>query len=223
MRPFALALLVASAALASSARAQDASADSTEAAADTTAAPLAASVFAFGEIADSLAVVRAERAERRRLAAEAEAEAQARRQPTVEVLGTSGASALLPGGWEGPVTISEVDLPAYALYTARNDAMDSPLHGAILRVERVTGLNALYRERFSKGQTTYGYHGSSPVGPAAAPEGLGLELNGPGTGGAVAFVQRGATMWTVAVEAPLETWAAHRADVLAVLAGVRLP
>ena len=216
MRSFVLALLLSPAALAQTAPG--------DVAADTTATSFASSVFAFDAIADSVAAVRAERAarERERRAAEAARPAPPS-QPTVEVFGTSGASALLPVGWEGPVTIAEVDLPGYALYSARNTALESPLHGAVLRVERVTGLNALYRERFAKGQTTYGYHGASPIGPAPVPEGLGLELSGPGTGGAVSFVQRGATLWAVSVEAPALTWAERRSEVLAVLAGVRLP
>ena len=220
MRRLLLAALLAPAALAQS--------STVEASAPDTTASVA--FLRLDRVADTLAAVRAEReriereqAERQReeLAAYvARAEAQL---PHTETLGTTGASVVLPGSWTGPVTIAETELPDYALYTARDVNPASPLSGVVLRVERVTGLNPLYRERWSKGQTTYGYHGATPVGPASVPEGLGLEVAGPGTGGAVAFTQRGATLWAVAVEAPAATWAAHRSDVLAVLASVRLP
>ncbi|PAP77852.1 hypothetical protein [Rubrivirga marina] len=198
---------------------------------DTTVADTATVAFLrLDRVADTLAAVRAERERIEREQAERQREeiaadvARAQAQlPHTEALGTTGAAVVLPGSWTGPVTVAEGELPDYALYTARNVNPASPLEGAVLRVERVTGLNALYRERWSKGQTTYGYHGASPVGPIAVPEGLGLEVSGPGTGGAVAFTQRGATLWAVAVEAPAGTWATHRADVLAILASVRLP
>ena len=229
MRALALAVLLSPAALAQSVP-ETSYAPGSTAAGTTMADTVSVAFLRLDRVADTLAAVRAERerieleqAERRReeLAAyAARAEAQL---PHTEALGTTGAAVTLPGSWTGPVTLVEDELPDYALYTARNVNPASPLHGAVLRVERVTGLNALYRERWTKGQTTYGYHGASPVGPATVPEGLGLEIEGPGTGGAVAFTQRGATLWAVAVEVPAATWATHRAEALAILAGVRLP
>ena len=93
----------------------------------------------------------------------------------------------------------------------------------MLRVERITGLNPLLRERFTRGQTSYGYHGTTPVGPAAVPDGLGIEVAGPGTGGAVAFITRGPILWAVSVQAPATTWTAHRAEVMGLLLSPRLP
>lgn len=226
MRALLLGLLLSPLAFAQSAPETASAAPADTAAADT----VTVAFLRLDRVADTLAAVRAERrriereqAERQReeLAAYvARAEAQL---PRTETLGTTGAAVTLPGSWTGPLTIVEDELPDYALYTARNANPASPLRDAVLRVERVTGLNALYRERWTKGQTTYGYHGASPVGPAPVPEGLGLEVEGPGTGGAVAFTQRGATLWAVAIEVPAAAWATHRAEALAILAGVRLP
>lgn len=190
--------------------------DSTErAAADTTAAASTPSLFSFAALSDS---VRA----RRPVALEPEPEA-APLTPTVHVVGTAGVSMLLPAGWDGPVSAIETEDPGYALYSARNDAPDHLLTGAVLRVERITGLNPLLRERFTRGQTGYGYHGATPVGPAAVPEGLGVEVEGPETGGAVAFITRGPVLWAVSIQAPATTWAAHRAEVMGLLTSPRLP
>jgi hypothetical protein len=224
MRALALAVLLSPAAFAQVST-------SGGSAAHTPAADTASvAVLRLDHVADTLAAVRAERerigreqAARRRDQVEAYVARAQAQLPRTETLGTTGASATLPGSWTGPVTIAEGELPNYALYVARNANLASPLHGAVLRVERVTGLNALYRERWTRGQTTYGYHGASPVGPAPIPEGLGLEVAGPGTGGVVAFTQRGATLWAVALEVPEAAWAAHRAEALAILSGVRLP
>jgi hypothetical protein len=195
-----------------------------------TADTAAVAVLRLDRVADTLSAVRAERerigreqAARRREQVEAYVARAQAQLPRTEALGTTGASVTLPGSWTGPITVAEGELPDYALYVARNTNFASPLHGAVLRVERVTGLNALYRERWTKGQTTYGYHGASPVGPAPVPDGLGLEVAGPGTGGVVAFTPRGATLWAVALEVPEAAWAAHRAEALAILASVRLP
>ncbi len=143
--------------------------------------------------------------------------------PTVYAFGITGASVTLPAGWDREPSVAEDALPEYAVYTVANDVDGHPLAGVVLRVERVTGLNPLLRERWLHGQTMTGYHGTGPVGPAEVPEGFGVEIAGRGVGGVVAFVQRGPVLWAVSVEAPAATWAAQRAEVAAVLAAVRLP
>lgn len=192
--------------------------DSTEAAStDTTATASARPLFSFAALSDSV---------RARQPAEPEPKPEptaAPLTPTLHVVGTAGVTMLLPAGWDGPVSAVETEDPGYALYSARNDAPDHLLAGAVLRVERITGLNPLLRERFTRGQTSYGYHGTTPVGPAAVPDGLGIEVAGPGTGGAVAFITRGPILWAVSVQAPATTWTAHRAEVMGLLLSPRLP
>lgn len=192
--------------------------DSTEAAStDTTATASARPLFSFAALSDSV---------RARQPAEPEPKPEptaAPLTPTLHVVGTAGVTMLLPAGWDGPVSAVETENPGYALYSARNDAPDHLLAGAVLRVERITGLNPLLRERFTRGQTGYGYHGTTPVGPAAVPDGLGIEVAGPGTGGAVAFITRGPILWAVSVQAPATTWTAHRAEVMGLLLSPRLP
>ena len=144
-------------------------------------------------------------------------------QPTIHAFGKTGLRVTLPAGWNGPVAAVEDHAESYALYTFSN-AADHPLAGTTLRIERVQGLNQLLRERWANGQTSYGYHGTRPVGPAAQPlPGVGLEVEGRGTGGAVVFLQRGLANWAVQIEAPASVWAERRGEVLAVLAGVELP
>ena len=192
--------------------------DSTEAAStDTTATASARPLFSFAALSDSV---------RARQPAEPEPKPEPTATPltpTLHVVGTAGVTMLLPAGWDGPVSAVETEDPGYALYSARNDAPDHLLAGAVLRVERITGLNPLLRERFTRGQTSYGYHGTTPVGPAAVPDGLGIEVAGPGTGGAVAFITRGPILWAVSVQAPATTWTAHRAEVMGLLLSPRLP
>ena len=141
--------------------------------------------------------------------------------PTLHAF-ADGLRVTLAAGWDGPATVAAT--PAGAVYRFQNDAAGHPLQGVVLRVERVDGLNALFRERWSRGLTTSGYAGMTPVGPAAAPlPGFGVEVAGDGRGGAVVFVQRGASSWAVGVSAPAAQWARQRAEVLAVLADVALP
>jgi hypothetical protein len=135
---------------------------------------------------------------------------------------STGLRVALPPAWDGETTVDEARLPSYALYTFTSAAPGRD--GAVLRVERVVGLDALARERWRTGAVHYGYHGTRPVGPAAVPvAGLGVEVAGGGRGGAVAFVQRGPTYWALHVSAPAEVWAARRADLLAALAAIDLP
>ena len=129
----------------------------------------------------------------------------------------TGLRATLPPGW-ATTEADEGRLPAYARY-----AFAGPT-GTRLIVERVVGLNELARQRWTRGLTPYGYHGLTAVGPAAVPvSGLGVEVAGPGVGGAVGFVQRGQTFWAVHVQAPEAAWRADRDAVLALVAGVALP
>ncbi len=144
--------------------------------------------------------------------------------PTLHAFGATGLRVTLPAGWDGPTAAAEGQAESYALYTFSNTAADHPLAGTTLRVERVQGLNALLRERWTRGQTGHGYHETRPVGPAVAPlPGLALEVAGDGTGGVVVFSQRGQAQWAVQIEAPASVWAERRGQVLAVLAGVEIP
>ena len=144
-------------------------------------------------------------------------------QPTVHAFGATGLRVTLPAGWNGPTEALDAD-PAYAAYAFRNALPGNSLSGAVLRVERVLGLNQLLRERWQRGQTSYGYHGTRPVGPIVSPlPGLGLEVAGAGTGGVVVFLQRGPASWAVQIEVPEAVWATRRAEVLAVLADVTIP
>lgn len=128
----------------------------------------------------------------------------------------TGLAVALPPGWTA-TEATEGGLPAYARYAFTDGA-------ATLLVERVVGLNELDRQRWTRGQTTYGYHGLTPVGPAAVPlPGLGLAVEGPGVAGAVAFAQRGQAFWAVHVRAPEAVWAARRGALAEMLAGVTLP
>ena len=169
----------------------------------------------------------------RRVAAEARDQRQAQSRlaqaaleqasrPTRHVFG-SGLTVTLPPGWDGPATALD-EGPARERYTFQNAASGHPLEGAVLRAERVGGLNPLQREQWTRGLTTYGYNGTRPVGPAAAPiAGLALEVEGGGQGGVVVFAQHRGETWTVQVVAPAGVWHQRRADVLAVLGGVALP
>lgn len=135
----------------------------------------------------------------------------------------SAASSLtvtLPAGWDGPVSVDEGRMPAYAIYTFEGTGA---LRATVV-VERVVGLNPLDQQRWQGGQTAYGYHGLTSVGPASAPlPGLGIELTGPGVAGVVVFVQRGQTFWAVHVQAPEAVWRSQRDAVLGLLTGVVLP
>ena len=143
---------------------------------------------------------------------------------TLHVFGRTGLRVTLPAGWDGPTAADESRLPASALYTFTSSA-PGPLAGATLRIDQVVGLNPAEEQQWRSGQTRVGYHGSRPVGPASVPvEALvAFETAGAGTGGAVAFLQRGRTFWAVSVEAPVALWRSRRADVLALMAGVSVP
>ncbi len=144
--------------------------------------------------------------------------------PVLHVFGPTSLRVTLPAGWEGPTAAMEVQLPGYALYTFINDTPGHPLRGATLRIERVLGLNEFDRNRWMHGQTTYGYHGTRPIGPITAPRpGFGVEVEGRGTGGAVVFTQAAGAVWSLQIEAPTALWGRQRAALLAVFTGVTLP
>lgn len=135
----------------------------------------------------------------------------------------SGLRITLPPGWDGPESAVE-PADGAVLYTFQNTTPGHPLAGVTVRLERVQGLNALLRERWMRGQTSHGYHGTQPVGPAAAPmPGFAVEVTGPGQSGAVVFSQRDSGMWAVQVVAPAALWASRRDAVLALLTGITLP
>ncbi len=144
--------------------------------------------------------------------------------PTLHVFGRTGLRVTLPAGWDGPAVADESRLPAAALYTFTS-AAPGPLAGTTLRVDQVVGLNPAEEQQWRSGQTRVGYHGARPVGPASVPvEALvAFEIAGTGTGGAVAFLQRGRTFWAVSVQAPTALWQARRADVLALMAATSIP
>ena len=141
--------------------------------------------------------------------------------PFVFVYG-SGLRVTLPPGWSGPAT--ETGGVGDAVYAFENATAGHPLAGATIRVEYAAGLNELLRERWLRGQTTRGYHGTAPVGPLAAPvTGFGVEVAGPGRAGAAVFSRGRGGLWAVQVAAPTATWEGRRAEVLALLSGVDVP
>lgn len=142
--------------------------------------------------------------------------------PILHVFG-SGLRVTLPPGWDGPAIASEGD-PGHATYAFQNTATGHPLVGASVRLERVSGLNPLLRERWLRGQTTHGYNGTRPVGPATAPiPGFAVEVEGPGLRGIAVFTQRDDGLWALQVVAPTALWEQRRDEVRALLAGIRLP
>lgn len=137
----------------------------------------------------------------------------------------TGLQVVVPEGWDGTQAIDETALPGRATY--RFEATAPALSGAVLVIERVTGLNPLAEERFRRGQVQFGYHGLRPT--AGLPE--SAMVFGPGAGvalaageqtGRVYFVQRGRIYWAVHLSAPASALA-ERPDLLdALAAGVRL-
>lgn len=141
---------------------------------------------------------------------------------TLQLFGRTDLRVSLPQGWPEGVA-DESRLPAYAQYTFTAGA--GAFSGAVLRVERVVGLNPAEEQQWRGGQTPYGYHGARPVG-ALAHAGdvlVAFETAGPGVKGASAFAQRGRTFWAVSVVAPEAIWAARRDEVVALLSLVTIP
>ena len=92
----------------------------------------------------------------------------------------TGLQVVVPEGWDGTQAIDETALPGRATY--RFEATAPALSGAVLVIERVTGLNPLAEERFRRGQVQFGYHGLRPT--AGLPE--SAMVFGPGAGVALA-------------------------------------
>lgn len=138
---------------------------------------------------------------------------------------TSGLVVTLPEDWSGTETVDEGELPALASYRFENRNPESPLRGAVLHVERVTGLNPMMRERWAQGRVSYGYHGARPVAALASvplPGAVGFRAEREGRLGAVLFVARGPVFWAVQVEAPEDVFAAHEVALLDLVRALRL-
>lgn len=141
---------------------------------------------------------------------------------------TGGLAVALPDHWQGETEVDEARLPQVASYRFENGNPESPLYGAVLHVERVTGLNPLMRERWIQGRVPFGYHGAQPV--AALPpsqvtvEGaVGFRTVRDDRGGVVYFTSRGQTYYAVQVEAPAAVFETHEAALLALAGAIRLP
>ena len=190
------------------------------------AAPGASPVVA--SLAESLGrareVAETRRANAARLSQGVAAAKEIASQPVVTALGTSGAVAVLPPGWSGVPLVNELRAPIYSSYALQNTRAGHPLEGVALRVERVTGLQAPFRQLWLSGQTEQGYHGLVGVATAAVPvPGTGVELMGGGRGGAVAFVQTSSACWAIHVSAPEATWRSRRDDILELMSALVLP
>ena len=187
--------------------------------------PPPVSIAHLGESLDQardLARSRREAAERIARAAE-EARRQAS-QPVYAELGTSGALAVLPPGWDGPSTANELRAPSYSSYELTNTRPGHPLLGTTLHLERVTGLQEPFRRLWLNGQTPQGYHGLEGVAAAEVPlPGVAIELAGRGRGGVLALVQTRTAYWAVHVSAPEAVWASRRAELVALLQALQLP
>jgi hypothetical protein len=128
----------------------------------------------------------------------------------------SGLVVALPEGWAGPEAVDESGLPGFASYRFENRSDSSALRGAVLHVERLTGLNPVMRERWQQGRVPQGYHGARPVAALATvpwPGAVGFRTarDGDDRVGNVYFLVRGTVYWAVQVEAPAAVFAAHEA------------
>jgi hypothetical protein len=138
---------------------------------------------------------------------------------------TSGLVVALPEGWSGAAAVDERGLPGLASYRFENQNPQSPLRGAVLHVERLTGLNPMMRERWAQGRVPYGYHGARPVAALPAvpiPGAVGFRTEREGHLGGVFFAVRGPVYWAVQVEAPEDVYAAHEGTLLDLARGLRL-
>ncbi|HLT48212.1 MAG TPA: hypothetical protein VK002_13340 [Rubricoccaceae bacterium] len=129
----------------------------------------------------------------------------------------SGLVVTLPEGWAGPAEVDESGLPGLASYRFENRSDSSALRGAVLHVERLTGLNPVMRERWQQGRVPYGYHGARPVAPLSAsplPGAVGFRTEREGMVGHVYFLVRGPVYWAIQVEAPEAVFTPHEAVLL---------
>src|SRR5690606_39617964 len=75
----------------------------------------------------------------------------------------SGLTVTLPEDWSGPETVDESEMPRTASYRYENTNAASALHGAVVHVERITGLNPMMQARWQQGRVPSGYPGARPV------------------------------------------------------------
>ena len=137
----------------------------------------------------------------------------------------SGLVVTLPEGWSGPAEVDEDGLPGLASYRFENANDASALHGAVLHVERLTGLNPVMRERWQQGRVPYGYHGARPVATLPAPPlpgAVGFRTAREGRTGHVYFLARGPVHWAIQVEAPAAVFDAHEAALRDLARALRL-
>jgi hypothetical protein len=137
----------------------------------------------------------------------------------------SGLVVTLPEGWSGPEAVDESGLPRMASYRFENQSDASALRGAVLHVERLTGLNPMMRERWHQGRVPYGYHGAVPVAAlevAPVPGAIGFLTERDDYVGHVYFLVRGPVYWAVQVEAPAAVFDAHESTLLDVVRTLRL-
>jgi hypothetical protein len=137
----------------------------------------------------------------------------------------SGLVVTLPEGWSGPEAVDESHLPGLASYRFENRSDSSALRGAVLHIERLTGLNPMMRERWYQGRVPYGYHGARPVAAievAPVPGAIGFLTERGEYVGHVYFLVRGPVYWAVQVEAPAAVFDAHEAALLDTVRLLRL-
>lgn len=136
----------------------------------------------------------------------------------------SGLTVALPGGWAGPEAVDESGLPGLASYRFENQSDSSALRGAVLHVERLTGLNPVMRERWQQGRVPYGYHGARPVSALAATPltgAVGFRTEREGRTGEAYFLTQGPVHWAVHIEAPATVFAAHSAALRDLVGALR--
>lgn len=134
----------------------------------------------------------------------------------------TGLSLTLPDDWTGTEEVDEGSLPQTASYRFVNTNPESDWLGAVVHVERVTGLNPMMRERWMQGRVPFGYHGAQPVAAVSRasvpfPNAVGIQTTRDDRPGAVYFLATGQTYWAVQVEVPASMLEAQP-DALAVLA-----
>jgi hypothetical protein len=138
----------------------------------------------------------------------------------------SGLALTLPEDWTGAEAVDESQLPGSASYRFENANAESLLRGAVLHIERLTGLNPMMQERFSQGRVPFGYHGARPVaalGSVPYTGAVGFQTEQPGRTGVVYFLTQGSVYWTVQIEAPESGFAAQQAALLDLARAVRFP
>lgn len=137
----------------------------------------------------------------------------------------SGLVVTLPENWDGPATVDESGLPGRASYRFEDQSDSSATRGAVLTIERLTGLNPVMRERWQQGRVPYGYHGARPVAvlpSAPLPDAVGFRTERDGMVGDVYFLVRGPVYWAIQVEAPEATFGTYEPALLDLVRALRL-